>query len=183
MKLMFASDIHGSRSACEAVLAAYKAEGAERLVLLGDLLYHGPRNDLPEEYDTKKVVKLLSVFADFDTPIVAVRGNCDAEVDQMVLQFPIMADYALFDLDGRTAFITHGHLFNLDQLPPHKPGDLLIHGHTHVLTVQEKDGMTYINPGSAALPKEDHPKSYMIYENGTFTIKTLTGDVILTHTL
>ena len=94
-----------------------------------------------------------------------------------------MADYALFDLDGRTAFITHGHLFNLDNLPPHKPGDLLIHGHTHVLTVQEKDGMTYINPGSAALPKEDHPKSYMIYENGVFTIKTLTGDVILTHTL
>ena len=101
----------------------------------------------------------------------------------MVLQFPIMADYALFDLDGRTAFITHGHLFNLDNLPPHKPGDRLIHGHTHVLTVQEKDGMTYINPGSAALPKEDHPKSYMIYENGAFTIKTLTGDVILTHTL
>ena len=91
--------------------------------------------------------------------------------------------HALFDLDGRTAFITHGHLFNLDNLPPHKPGDLLIHGHTHVLTVQEKDGMTYINPGSAALPKEDHPKSYMIYENGVFTIKTLTGDVILTHTL
>ena len=139
-----------------------------------------PINDLPEGYAPKEVLAMLNERKD---RIFCVRGNCDAEVDQMVLQFPIMADYALFDLDGRTAFITHGHLFNLDNLPPHKPGDLLIHGHTHVLTVQEKDGMTYINPGSAALPKEDHPKSYMIYENGVFTIKTLTGDVILTHTL
>ena len=180
MKLMFASDIHGSRSACEAVLNAYKAEGAERLILLGDLLYHGPRNNLPDEYDPKGVIALLNGVKN---ELFCVRGNCDAEVDQMVLQFPIMADYALCDLDGRTAFITHGHLFNLDNLPPHKPGDLLIHGHTHVLTVQEKDGMTYINPGSAALPKENHPKSYMIFENGVFTIKTLTGDVILTHKL
>ena len=137
MKLMFASDIHGSRSACEAVLAAYKAEGAERLVLLGDLLYHGPRNNLPDAYDPKGVIALLNGVKN---ELLCVRGNCDAEVDQMVLQFPIMADYALLHLDGRTAFITHGHLFNLDNLPPHKPGDLLIHGHTHVLTVQEKDG-------------------------------------------
>ena len=140
MKLMFASDIHGSRSACEAMLNAYKAEGAKRLILLGDLLYHGPRNNLPDEYDPKGVIALLNGVKN---ELFCVRGNCDAEVDQMVLQFPIMADYALFDLDGRTAFITHGHLFNLDNLPPHKPGDLLIHGHTHV----EKDGMTYIIPG------------------------------------
>ena len=88
---------------------------------------------------------------------------------------------ALFDLDGVTAFVTHGHLFNTAALPPHKDGDLLIHGHTHVLTVQEKDGMTYINPGPAALPKEGNPKSYMIYENRVFTIKTLEGETILTH--
>lgn len=118
MKLMFASDIHGSRSACEAMLNAYKAEGAERLILLGDLLYHGPRNNLPDEYDPKGVIALLNGVKN---ELFCVRGNCDAEVDQMVLQFPIMADYALFDLDGRTAFITHGHLFNLDNLPPHKP--------------------------------------------------------------
>ena len=147
MKLMFASDIHGSASAMEAILRQYKLEGAARLVLLGDLLYHGPRNEL-----------------------LCVRGNCDAEVDQMVLEFPIQADYALFDLDGTTAFVTHGHLFNTACLPPHKEGDLLIHGHTHVLTVQEKDGMTYINPGSAALPKENNPKSYMVYEKGVFEI-------------
>ena len=180
MRLLIASDLHGSPEAAAFLRRRCEELLPDMLVLLGDYLYHGPRNPLPSSYGPPSVV---SVFADFDTPIVAVRGNCDAEVDQMVLQFPIMADYALFDLDGRTAFITHGHLFNLDNLLPHKPGDLLIHGHTHVLTVQEKDGMTYINPGSAALPKEDHPKSYMIYENGVFTIKTLTGDVILTHTL
>ena len=180
MRLLVASDLHGSPEAAAFLRRRCEELLPDMLVLLGDYLYHGPRNPLPSSYGPPSVV---SVFADFDTPIVAVRGNCDAEVDQMVLQFPIMADYALFDLDGRTAFITHGHLFNLDNLPPHKPGDLLIHGHTHVLTVQEKDGMTYINPGSAALPKENHPKSYMIYENGVFTIKTLTGDVILTHKL
>ena len=178
MKLMFASDIHGSASATEAVLRRYRAEGASRLVLLGDLLYHGPRNDLPDHYDPKAVTAMLNGIRN---ELLCVRGNCDAEVDQMVLDFPIQADYALFDLDGVTAFVTHGHLFNLDALPPHKDGDLLIHGHTHVLTVQEKDGMTYINPGSAALPKENNPKSYMVYENRVFTIKTLEGETILTH--
>ena len=178
MKLMFASDIHGSRSATEAILRQYQLEGASRLVLLGDLLYHGPRNDLPDAYDPKAVTTLLNKNKN---ELLCVRGNCDAEVDQMVLDFPIQADYALFDLDGITAFVTHGHLFHLDHLPPHKDGDLLIHGHTHVLTVQKKDGMTYINPGSAALPKENNPKSYMIYENGLFTIKTLEGKTILTH--
>lgn len=178
MKLMFASDLHGSQSACERVLARYDAEGADRLILLGDLLYHGPRNDLPDRYDPRAVTAMLNGVKD---ELLCVRGNCDAEVDQMVLDFPIQADYALFDLDGTTAFVTHGHLFNLDCLPPHKDGDLLIHGHTHVLTVQQKDGMTYINPGSAALPKEDNPKTYMIYERGVFTIKTLDGEPVLTH--
>ena len=178
MKLMFASDIHGSRSAMEAILRQYKLEGADRLVLLGDLLYHGPRNDLPDQYDPKGVTALLN---ESKNELLCVRGNCDAEVDQMVLEFPIQADYALFDLDGVTAFVTHGHLFNTSALPPHKQGDLLIHGHTHVLTVQEADGMTYINLGSAALPKEGNPKSYMVYEKGVFEIKTLDGEVIRTH--
>ena len=178
MKLMFASDIHGSRSAMEAILRQYQLEGAHRLVLLGDLLYHGPRNDLPDQYDPKGVTALLNGVKN---ELLCVRGNCDAEVDQMVLEFPIQADYALFDLDGTTAFVTHGHLFNTACLPPHKNGDLLIHGHTHVLTVEKKDGMTYINPGSAALPKENNPKTYMVYENGAFFIKTLDGETVLTH--
>ena len=178
MKLMFASDIHGSRSACEAVLRRYEQSGASRLVLLGDLLYHGPRNDLPDAHDPKAVTAQLNSARD---ELLCVRGNCDAEVDQMVLNFPILADYALFDLDGTTAFVTHGHLFNTDNLPPHKEGDLLIHGHTHVLTVQQAGGMTYINPGSAALPKENNPKSLMLYEDGVFTIETLEGETILRH--
>ena len=144
-------------------------------MLLGDLLYHGPRNDLPEAYDPKAVTALLNGAKD---ELLCVRGNCDAEVDQMVLSFPIMADYALFDLDGTTAFVTHGHLFNADNLPPHKQGDLLIHGHTHVLGVWPVGGMTYINPGSAALPKENNPKSFMLYEDGEFTIRTLENEVI-----
>ena len=180
MKLMFASDIHGSASAMEAILRQYKLEGAQRLVLLGDLLYHGPRNDLPDRYDPKAVTAMLN---ENKNELLCVRGNCDAEVDQMVLEFPIQADYALFDLDGTTAFVTHGHLFNLAALPPHKEGDLLIHGHTHVHVVTEKDGMTYINPGSAALPKEGQPKSYMTYENGVFTIKTLDGETLLVHNI
>ena len=178
MKLMIASDIHGSAKWCRAMLDAFHRENADRLLLLGDLLYHGPRNDLPDRYDPKAVTAMLNGVKD---ELLCVRGNCDAEVDQMVLDFPIQADYALFNLDGTTAFVTHGHLYSLDALPPHKDGDLLIHGHTHVLTVQEKDGMTYINPGSAALPKENNPKSYMVYENRVFTIKTLEGETILTH--
>ena len=178
MKLLFASDIHGSKTAAEAVLRRFEIEKADRLVLLGDLLYHGARNDFPDGYDTRGVTALLNGVKD---SLFCVRGNCNSEVDQMVLEFPIMADYALFDLDGVTAFVTHGHLFNLDNLPPHKDGDLLIHGHTHVLTVENKDGMTYINPGSAALPKGGNPKSYMVYENREFAIKTLSGEVIRTH--
>ena len=175
MKILFASDLHGSASATEMVLSRFEQENCDRLILLGDLLYHGPRNDLPDQYDPKGVTALLNGAKN---ELLCVRGNCDAEVDQMVLEFPIRADYALFDLNGVTAFVTHGHLFNLDCLPPHKEGDLLIHGHTHVLTVQEKDGMTYINPGSAALPKENNPKSYMVYDKGVFEIKTLEGETI-----
>ena len=178
MKYLIASDIHGSAYWTERLCAAIEAEQPDRIVLLGDLLYHGPRNDLPRDYAPKRVIPLLNALAD---RIIAVRGNCDAEVDQMVLSFPILADYALFDLDGTTAFVTHGHLFNTENLPPHKPGDLLIHGHTHVLGVWPAGGMTYINPGSAALPKENNPKSFMLYADGEFTIRTLENEVIRTY--
>ena len=180
MKYMFASDIHGSAYYCRKMLDAFEKEGAERLVLLGDLLYHGPRNDLPKEYAPKQVIPMLNAMKD---KIYAVRGNCEAEVDQMVLEFPVMADYCILSIDGKTLYATHGHVYNQNNLPPLCEGDILIHGHTHVLTVQEKDGMTCMNPGSAALPKENYPKSYMIYENQTFTIKTLTGEIILEHRL
>ena len=179
MKFLFASDLHGSRSATEAVLARMMAEKADRLILLGDLLYHGPRNDLPDAYEPKAVFALLNGM-----PVkpLAVRGNCDAEIDQMVLEFPIMADYMLLPLANNScAFITHGHLFNLANRPPHQRGDLLIHGHTHVHTVETIDGLTYINPGSAALPKEGQPKSYMTldWDEGLFQIKALSDGRML----
>ncbi|MBQ7867631.1 MAG: phosphodiesterase [Clostridia bacterium] len=177
MKILFASDIHGSASAAEMVLARFESENCDRLILLGDLLYHGPRNDLPDRYNPKAVTKLLNEYP--VTPL-CVRGNCDAEVDQMVLEFPIQADYALLPLDnGRCAFVTHGHLFNTQTPPPHRKGDVLIHGHTHVHGVWHEADYTYINPGSAVLPKEGQPKSYMIYEDGVFTIKTLEDAQVL----
>ena len=181
MKYFFASDIHGSKSACEAVLARFVIEKADRLILLGDLLYHGPRNPLPDEYEPMAVYTMLNAFS--PTPL-CVRGNCDAEVDQMVLRFPIMADYSLLPLEnGICAFITHGHLYHIDNPPPHKPGDILVHGHTHIHCVQPQNDYVYINPGSAALPKENQPKSYMVYENGLFIIKDFSGHALLAHHL
>ncbi|MEG0742420.1 MAG: phosphodiesterase [Clostridia bacterium] len=182
MKILFASDLHGSATACEAVLNRLVLEGAERFFLLGDLLYHGPRNDLPQGHDPKAVAALLNA-----SPLMplCVRGNCDAEIDQMVLHFPIMADYALLPLEnGACAFVTHGHLFNAECPPPHRPGDLLIHGHTHVYCAVPQGDYTYLNPGSAALPKENQPASYLLYEAGVFTIKALAdGRTLLTYTL
>lgn len=174
MKLMFASDIHGSRSACEAVLRQYQQEKAERLVLLGDLLYHGPRNDLPRDYAPKHVIPLLNALAD---RIIAVRGNCDAEVDQMVLDFPVMADYAtLFDETGRELFLTHGHVFgagmhnSVDHAPALPEGSALVYGHTHIKVNEESaahPGLWLFNPGSVSIPK-DGTHSYGIYEDGAF---------------
>lgn len=176
MKLLIASDIHGDVGAIKNVLLAYEKEGADKLILLGDLIYHGPRNDLPETYAPKEVIKLLNENRD---KILAVRGNCDTEVDQMVLDFPILADYAYLSLDGLSVFATHGHKFNLKDLPPLRRGEILLHGHTHVLTATDfGDGNLYLNPGSAAIPKENNPKTYMVYENRCFTVKDFSGNVI-----
>ena len=174
MKWLIASDLHGSAYYCRQLLAAFDREGADRLLLLGDLLYHGPRNDLPRDYDPKAVTALLNGR---QGDILAVRGNCDAEIDQAVLNFPILADYALLAEGGRLIFVTHGHLFNLDMLPPLHPGDILLHGHTHVPACETRDGVTYLNPGSLSMPKEDSPHGYMTLENGVFLWKDLmTGE-------
>lgn len=175
MKLMIASDIHGSAYYCEKLLEAYKREGAEKLLLLGDLLYHGPRNDLPKEYAPKKVIAMLN---EYKKELLCVRGNCEAEVDQMVLEFPVMADYAVIYLDGFTIFATHGHLYNKRNLPPLKAGDILLHGHTHVQAMEEVEDYYYLNPGSVSIPKEDNVNSYMIYENHSFIMKDMEGNVI-----
>ena len=181
MKLMFASDIHGDYACASATLEQYRKEGAERLILLGDLLYHGPRNDLPRDYAPKKVIALLNENRE---QLVCVRGNCDTEVDQMVLEFPILADYMMIFERGRRFFITHGHHYNTETPPLIAKGDVLIHGHTHVLTVTPfGDGLTYLNPGSVSLPKENNPPSYMIYEDGRFEIKDFSGNILLSHDL
>lgn len=175
MKIMFASDIHGDYDCAAATLEKYREEKAEKLILLGDILYHGPRNDLPEGYAPKKVIALLNEVKD---ELACVRGNCDTEVDQMVLEFPILADYMLMYERGKCFFITHGHNHNTTTPPMLKEGDILIHGHTHVLTVTPFGNNTYINPGSVSLPKEGNPKSYMTYEDGLFSIKDFEGNVI-----
>ena len=170
MKYMFASDIHGSAYYCKKTLEVFEASGAKRLILLGDLLYHGPRNDLPKEYAPKQVIAMLNEYKD---RIYAVRGNCDAEVDQMVLEFPVLADYAVIFVDGKTLYLTHGHKYNPNNLPPIKKGDYLVNGHTHILANDDMGDFTYLNPGSVSIPKGGNPHTYMIYENGEFKIKEL----------
>ena len=168
MKILICSDIHGDYEAASKTIEVFENEGCERLIILGDILYHGPRNDLPENYAPKKVISLLNEYKD---RILAVRGNCDTEVDQMVLDFPVLADYALL-LDGeKKFFLTHGHNFNLDNPPPLCKGDVLLHGHTHVLKIEPFGNKNYyINPGSVSLPKESNPKTFAIYENGELRI-------------
>lgn len=172
MKLFIASDIHGSAYYCHLMLERYKAENADRLLLLGDILYHGPRNDLPKEYAPKQVIAMLN---EIKNEILCVRGNCDAEVDQMVLQFPIMADYAVLEIDGRTIYATHGHIYNENNLPPLRKGDILLHGHTHVPKCAIHEDYICMNPGSVSLPKEDTHHGYMILENGKFFWKDVFG--------
>ena len=175
MKLMFASDIHGSAYYCRKMLEAYQAEEAGRLILLGDILYHGPRNDLPKEYALKEVIAMLNPMKN---DICAVRGNCEAEVDQMVLDFPVMADYALILYGERNLYATHGHIYNENNLPPLKNGDILIHGHTHVLKAEKREDYTLLNPGSVSIPKEGNPPSYAILGDDLFTIKGFDGTII-----
>ena len=170
-KIFIASDIHGDAQTTQKLLERYKESGAEKLVLLGDVLYHGPRNDLPAGYAPKKVIELLNPFKN---EILAVRGNCDTEVDQMVLDFPVLAEYSYLSFDGLRIFACHGHNFNTDKRPPLAKGDILLHGHTHI-PAAEKFGENnwYINPGSVSIPKMESPKSYILYENRTFSFRTL----------
>lgn len=173
MKIMIASDIHGSAKYCRMLLDAYASENADRLLLLGDILYHGPRNDLPDEYAPKLVIEMLNARKD---EIYCVRGNCEAEVDQMALDFPVLADYALLPFGNRMIYATHGHIFHRSHLPPMKKGDILLHGHTHISACEEFDGFVYMNPGSVSIPKGNTPRGYMTFQSAEFIWKTLDGD-------
>ena len=169
MKLLIASDIHGSAYYCAKLMEEVKKHRPDKLLLLGDLLYHGPRNDLPRDYAPKQVIPMLSEYKDI---IVAVRGNCEAEVDQMVLPFPCMADFAQLEIDGTVFYLTHGHHDNPEQLPPLKTGSIFLSGHTHVKHDVVKNGIRCLNPGSVSIPK-DGSHSCLVYENGTFTVVLL----------
>lgn len=180
MKWFIASDIHGSAYYCEKLLKAYEKENADRILLLGDILYHGPRNDLPKDYAPKQVIAMLNPLKN---KILSVRGNCDTEVDQMVLSFPVLADYALIPTDKGLIFATHGHNWNNSNLPSICAGDILLHGHTHIPVCEEYPTHIYINPGSVSIPKEDSPHSYMIFEDNTFLWKDLDGEAYKTYTI
>lgn len=173
MKYLIASDIHGSEYWCRKLLEAFDREEADRLLLLGDLLYHGPRNDLPRDYSPKAVAALLNARAD---RIFAVRGNCDAEVDQELLSFPALADYALLSADGgRVILLIHGHDLTPKRLPPLKTGDAVLHGHTHVPALEDRGGVMLLDPGSVSLPKNGSPNAFMTFDGETFLWKTMDG--------
>ena len=173
MKLFIASDIHGSAYYCEQLIKAFDREDADRMLLLGDLLYHGPRNDLPKDYAPKQVIEMLNAHKN---KIFCVRGNCDSEVDQMVLEFPMMGDYCLLPVGERMIYATHGHRFHMHALPPMQPGDLLLHGHTHIPAWQPfgQDNF-YLNPGSVSIPKEGSEHGYLILSGTEFFWKNLSG--------
>ena len=169
MKFVIASDIHGSAYWCRKLLELAERERPEKLILLGDILYHGPRNDLPREYAPKQVIPMLEQWKD---KILCVRGNCEAEVDQMVLPFPCMADYSEVLADGKRLFLTHGHHFGPDQLPNLPEGSLFLSGHTHVKMDEVRNGIRCLNPGSVSIPK-DGSHSCMIYEEGEIRVEIL----------
>ena len=164
MKLLIASDIHGSAYWCRKLMELIEAEQPRKIILLGDLLYHGPRNDLPKDYCPKEVIPMLSSIKD---RILAVRGNCEAEVDQMVLPFPCMADYAVLEAEGQTFYLTHGHLHTPEKLPPLEAGSVFLSGHTHIKLDKVVNGIRCVNPGSVSIPK-DGSHSCLIWENGQF---------------
>ena len=171
-KIMIASDIHGSAYYCEKMLERYRSEEADMLVLLGDILYHGPRNDLPEEYAPKKVIAMLNPLKN---EIVCVRGNCDTEVDQMVLDFNVLCEQAHIYVNDRHLVLVHGHKLDGKNIPALRDGDYLVCGHTHVPAWEKKDGYTYVNPGSVSIPKENSEHGYIIL-SVRFYWKNLVGE-------
>ena len=163
MKIMIVSDIHGDATCTEKFLSIFKSEGCDRLIILGDILYHGPRNDLPAGYAPKRVIELLNPLKDV---ITAINGNCDAEVDQMVLDFPILPDPQRVEIDGKEALLTHGHKYDFDE-----EKCLVLHGHTHILRAEKNEHNTVIvNPGSVSIPKGGNPNSFAILHDGIITV-------------
>ncbi|KJY81699.1 phosphodiesterase [Vibrio galatheae] len=176
MKLFFASDLHGSLPATQRMLAEFERSGAQTLVLLGDILNHDPRNPVPEGYNPPAVSELLNQYGE---KIIAVRGNCDSEVDQMLLSFPMMMDYAWVLLEsGQRLFLTHGHLYHSGHRPALKQGDIIAHGHTHI-PVAKLDGQQYIfNPGSITFPRDGFSASYGVLDQSELKVVTFEDEIL-----
>lgn len=178
MKSLIASDIHGSNYFCQKLIDRIMIEKPDKIILLGDILYHGPRNDLPKDYNPKKVIQLLN---NLDINIISVRGNCDSEVDQMVLNFPILSDYGFISRNNYTIYLTHGHIYNKDNLLPMRSGDVLLCGHTHTQKCEvvkgEKIEYIYMNCGSVSIPKENGYNGYMIINDNNFIWKDIDGNI------
>lgn len=170
MKFVVISDIHGDLTGAMAFAEVVQREQPDRILCLGDILYHGPRNDLPENYAPKKVIPIMNSFTD---QIIAVRGNCEAEVDQMVLDFPCMADYNVIPFHEQNIFMSHGHIYGPDHLPSLKENDIFLSGHTHIPTADQINGIYLCNPGSISLPKGGHPKTYAVLDDTGFTVYTI----------
>lgn len=175
MKLLVMSDVHGSLAGLERALEKFGEERTDYILSLGDLLYHGPRNPLPESYNPKEVAARLNAYKD---KIMTVRGNCDAEVDQMLIEFPVLADYAVLFLDGRRIFATHGHHHHMEHLPHLSPGDIFIQGHTHIPVAERRGEIYVLNPGSVSLPKGNDAASYGVLDEKGFTVKDFAGKVL-----
>ena len=178
MKWFVFSDLHGSAYWCEKTLEAFDRERADRMVFLGDVLNHGPRNDLPERYGPPEVIDMLNKRRD---SILAVCGNCDSDVDQAVLAYPMKAEYAVFSVGGRMIYATHGHVYNENNLPPLRKGDILLHGHTHIPACEDHGDFLYVNPGSVAIPKGGSTNSYMIITEDGMEWKDMDGNVTMTY--
>jgi uncharacterized protein len=176
MKLFFISDIHGSLYFLNEALGQFEKEGASHLVILGDELYHGARNPLPRDYNPKEVAARLNTFAD---KIIAIRGNCDSEVDEMVLNFPMMSTYSSVFLGDKRLFLTHGHVYGEQNLPKLADGDVFFYGHTHIPVAKKAGTVTIINPGSISLPKENNPNTYGVLDGNSFTVKKLDGTAFM----
>ena len=175
MKWFIASDIHGSEYYCKKLMKQFKEEKADRILFLGDILYHGPRNDLPKEYNPKNVITLLNKYSD---KIISVRGNCDTEVDQMMLDFPVLQEYTIITDEDIIIFATHGHIYNENNPPGFVKNNIFLYGHTHIPCCTNQNHITYINPGSVSMPKENSHNGYITYESGEFKWKDLDGNIM-----
>lgn len=176
MKLMFISDIHGSEYWLDKALEIYGQGDFDRLVILGDVLYHGPRNPLPEGYDPKGVLAKLNALSE---EIIAIRGNCDSEVDQMVLEFRVLNEEGHLVLEEDQFYLCHGHHLDEENLPKLRKGSIICHGHTHIPRIDSVGDYIIFNPGSIALPKNDTPHAYGIYENGSLSVYDIGGEKYL----